>query len=91
MFIVVFILCLHKYFEKQNLGIHPQQISDSFGRAAVRGVEVLKEMSKPVQLTDGEQMIKIASTSLNSKVFYMLLSDIPVRFFLVVSNVVVYL
>lgn len=51
-----------------NKGLHPQQISESFGRAAVRGCEILKEMSQPVKLNDREQMIKIASTSLNSKV-----------------------
>jgi len=49
-------------------GIHPTVISDSFLLAAKKADEVLKTMSVPVNLTDREQLIKAASTSLNSKV-----------------------
>jgi len=49
-------------------GIHPTVISDSFLLAAKKSEEILKEMSVPVDLGDREQLIKAASTSLNSKV-----------------------
>uniref|UniRef100_A0A0K8TST0 T-complex protein 1 subunit delta n=1 Tax=Tabanus bromius TaxID=304241 RepID=A0A0K8TST0_TABBR len=49
-------------------GIHPTQISDSFQRCALKAVEILTEMSQPVELNDKEALIKSASTSLNSKV-----------------------
>merc|ERR1719247_3614963 len=49
-------------------GIHPTVISDSFLLAAKKSEEILKEMSVPVDLSDREQLIKAASTSLNSKV-----------------------
>lgn len=51
-----------------HLGIHPTAISDSFQIAATKAVQILTEMSTPVELTDRESLIKIASTSLNSKV-----------------------
>jgi T-complex protein 1 subunit delta len=43
-------------------------ISESFQRAAVKAGEILEAMSKPVDLNDEQLLIKIASTSLNSKV-----------------------
>ncbi|XP_044732525.1 T-complex protein 1 subunit delta [Chrysoperla carnea] len=49
-------------------GIHPTAISDAFQRASTKAVEILTEMSKPIELTDRENLIKSASTSLNSKV-----------------------
>jgi T-complex protein 1 subunit delta len=49
-------------------GIHPTTISESFQRAAEKCVDVLEKMSQPVDLADEELLIKIASTSLNSKV-----------------------
>jgi chaperonin GroEL (HSP60 family) len=51
-------------------GIHPTAISGSFQQAANKSVEILTEMSTPVELTDRESLIKSASTSLNSKVNY---------------------
>ncbi|XP_018329979.1 T-complex protein 1 subunit delta [Agrilus planipennis] len=49
-------------------GIHPTAISDAFQRAAARAVEVLNGIATPVQLDNREQLVKTASTSLNSKV-----------------------
>lgn len=51
-----------------NRGLHPTAISDSFQRAARLAVEILTKMSKPIDLNDHETLVKIASTSLNSKV-----------------------
>ena len=49
-------------------GIHPTVISESFLIAARKSEEILKAMSVPVDLADRDQLIKAASTSLNSKV-----------------------
>lgn len=49
-------------------GIHPTAISDAFQRCSAKAVEILTAMSKPVELSDRESLIKSASTSLNSKV-----------------------
>lgn len=49
-------------------GIHPTIISDGFQKAALKSIEILTDMSVPIQLTDKENLIKSASTSLNSKV-----------------------
>jgi len=49
-------------------GIHPTTISESFQKAAVKAVEFLHEMSTPIELTDRELLLKIATTSLSSKV-----------------------
>ncbi|XP_014255955.1 T-complex protein 1 subunit delta [Cimex lectularius] len=51
-----------------NKGIHPTIISDAFREAALKSVEIIKKMSIPIELSDRESLIKIASTSLNSKV-----------------------
>lgn len=48
--------------------IHPTVISESFGAAARKSVEILESISTPLELSDREQLIKCASTSLNSKV-----------------------
>jgi T-complex protein 1 subunit delta len=49
-------------------GIHPTVISESFLMAAKKSEEILQAMSVPVDLADREQLIRAASTSLNSKV-----------------------
>lgn len=49
-------------------GIHPSAISDAFQKAATKSVEILTEMSRPVELNDRESLVQSASTSLNSKV-----------------------
>lgn len=51
-----------------NMGIHPTAISEAFQRCARKAVEILTAMSRPIQLDDRETLIKLASTSLNSKV-----------------------
>jgi len=50
-------------------GIHPTLISDAFQKAASKGVTILMNMSIPVDLTNKESLIKVAATSLNSKVY----------------------
>lgn len=49
-------------------GVHPTTISEALHKASEKAVEVIKSMAIPVELTDQDQLIKIASTSLNSKV-----------------------
>lgn len=49
-------------------GIHPTSISDAFQKAASKAVSILAHMSIPVDLTDKESLVKVAATSLNSKV-----------------------
>jgi len=49
-------------------GIHPTSISDAFQKAASKAVSILTHMSIPVDLTDKESLVKVAATSLNSKV-----------------------
>uniref|UniRef100_A0A8C6SPQ7 T-complex protein 1 subunit delta n=1 Tax=Neogobius melanostomus TaxID=47308 RepID=A0A8C6SPQ7_9GOBI len=49
-------------------GIHPTTISESFQKAADKGVEVLTAMSRPVELSDRETLLNSATTSLCSKV-----------------------
>ncbi|ERE86655.1 T-complex protein 1 subunit delta [Cricetulus griseus] len=49
-------------------GIHPTIISESFQKALERGLEILTDMSRPVQLSDRETLLNSATTSLNSKV-----------------------
>lgn len=49
-------------------GIHPTAISDAFQRCSTKAVEILTAMSKPVELSDRESLVKSASTALNSKV-----------------------
>lgn len=51
-------------------GIHPTAISESFQRAAVKCCELLRDMSKPVELSDRDSLLKSATTSLNSKVIF---------------------
>ncbi|KAK9484938.1 chaperonin Cpn60/TCP-1 family [Lipomyces starkeyi] len=49
-------------------GIHPTIIAESFQRAAGRSVEILRDMSIPVELSDRTSLIRAASTSLSSKI-----------------------
>jgi len=49
-------------------GIHPQTITESFLQAAEKAEEILKDISMPVDLSNREQLLQCASTSLNSKV-----------------------
>eukprot|EP00658_Telonema_sp_P-2_P016792 TRINITY_DN164_c0_g1_i2.p1 TRINITY_DN164_c0_g1~~TRINITY_DN164_c0_g1_i2.p1 ORF type:complete len:344 (-),score=129.96 TRINITY_DN164_c0_g1_i2:81-968(-) len=48
--------------------LHPTVISRSFRMAADKCVEVLDSMAKPIAEDDYDMMVKICSTSLNSKV-----------------------
>lgn len=50
------------------IGIHPMNISDAFGVACEKGVEILQNIAIPVELNDRESLLKSASTSLSSKV-----------------------
>jgi T-complex protein 1 subunit delta len=59
-------------------GIHPTIISDAFQRAAAKAVEILAGMSRPIELTDKESLIKSASTALNSKVQISSVMDINI-------------
>ncbi|KAK9325304.1 chaperonin Cpn60/TCP-1 family [Lipomyces orientalis] len=49
-------------------GIHPTIIAESFQRAAARAVEILRDMSIPVELSDRTSLMRAASTSLSSKI-----------------------
>ncbi|GME67134.1 unnamed protein product [[Candida] boidinii] len=51
-----------------NKGIHPTVISESFQKASIRSVEILKDMSHKISLSDRDQLIRAASTSLSSKI-----------------------
>ena len=49
-------------------GIHPQTITEAFLMASDKAEEVLKEISIPVELSNRDQLLQSANTSLNSKV-----------------------
>ncbi|KAM9187701.1 T-complex protein 1 subunit delta isoform 4-T4 [Dugong dugon] len=49
-------------------GIHPTIISESFQKALEKGIAVLTDVSRPVELSDRETLLNSATTSLNSKV-----------------------
>merc|ERR1719408_47117 len=49
-------------------GIHPQTITEAFLEAAEKAEEILESVAVPVDLTNRDQLIQSASTSLNSKV-----------------------
>jgi len=49
-------------------GIHPQTITEAFLQAAEKAEEILDSVAVPVDLSNREQLIQAASTSLNSKV-----------------------
>jgi T-complex protein 1 subunit delta len=67
----VTVLCgalLKKSLELLEKGVHPTVISDAFGRAAEKAVEVLTDSAIPVSIEDREQLIQAATTSLSSKI-----------------------
>lgn len=49
-------------------GIHPTKISEAFGIASNKAVEVLAMMGKPVNLADRSELISCVTTALSSKV-----------------------
>merc|ERR1712151_100978 len=49
-------------------GIHPQTITEAFLQAAEKAEEILTEVATPVDLSNREQLLQSANTSLNSKV-----------------------
>ncbi|GAA5990110.1 hypothetical protein JCM5350_001104 [Sporobolomyces pararoseus] len=49
-------------------GIHPTIIAESFTKAAAKIVEYLEEMSTPVDLSDRDNLLRAATTSLSSKI-----------------------
>jgi len=49
-------------------GLHPTNIAESFLKACKKSIEILNQMSVPIDLSDRESLIKSANTSLNSKV-----------------------
>merc|ERR1719262_2047758 len=49
-------------------GIHPQTITEAFLQAAEQAEKILQEVAVPVDLSNRDQLIQGASTSLNSKV-----------------------
>ncbi|KAM7540972.1 hypothetical protein Aperf_G00000041303 [Anoplocephala perfoliata] len=73
-----------------NKGLHPTVISEAFQVAAKKACEVITEMAQPIDLNDKEMLLKIASTSLNSKVvsqYSSILSPIAVDSVLAVTDV----
>uniref|UniRef100_A0A0N4U377 T-complex protein 1 subunit delta n=1 Tax=Dracunculus medinensis TaxID=318479 RepID=A0A0N4U377_DRAME len=72
-----------------NKGIHPTVISESFQRAALESERILEAMATPVDLNDNDQLVKIATTSLNSKVvsqYSWLLAPMAVKAVKMVSS-----
>lgn len=49
--------------------MHPTIIAQSFQKASAKAVEILRNMSVPVDLNDRDTLLKSAHTSLNSKVW----------------------
>jgi len=54
-------------------GIHPTVISESFQRAAAETEKILEGMASPVDLKNDEELVRLATTSLNSKVGSLLM------------------
>lgn len=72
-----------------NKGIHPTIIAESFQKAAKRSVEILLEMSHRISLSDKEDLVRAASTSLSSKIvsqFSSFLAPLAVDSVLKVAN-----
>ena len=72
-----------------NKGLHPTIISEAFQVAATRACEVISAMSQSIDLADKDMLLKIASTSLNSKVvsqYSGILSPIAVDSVLAVTD-----
>merc|ERR1712151_1162036 len=51
-----------------NKGIHPQTITEAFLQAAEKADEILTDVAMPVDLSNRDQLLQAATTSLNSKV-----------------------
>lgn len=51
-----------------NRNIHPQAIADAFLKASEKSMEIIKNMSNPIDLSDEKSLIEAATTALNSKV-----------------------
>lgn len=49
-------------------GINATSIAEAFQKAAAKATEILEKVAQPVELTDREQLLKSATTALNSKV-----------------------
>ena len=49
-------------------GIHPTIVAESFLKASAKAVEYLTDISTPVDLNDRDNLLRAATTSLNSKV-----------------------
>lgn len=72
-----------------NKGLHPTVISGAFQVAAKKACEVITAMAQPIDINDREMLLKIASTSLNSKVvsqYSSILSPIAVDSVLAVTD-----
>jgi T-complex protein 1 subunit delta len=48
--------------------IHPTLISDAFHKASAAAVDILSNMADTIFINDESSLIKVAATSLNSKV-----------------------
>jgi len=59
---------LHAAEQLLSRGLHPSVISKSWQQSAAESVKILKQIAIPVDLSDKKNLIKAASTSLNSKV-----------------------
>ncbi|KAL4440992.1 hypothetical protein ABPG77_010423 [Micractinium sp. CCAP 211/92] len=67
----VTVLCgalLRKSLELLEKGVHPTVISDAFGRAAEKAVEILTDSAIPVSIEDRQALLRAANTSLSSKI-----------------------
>ena len=51
-----------------NIGINPSVVARVFHNASAKAMEILKESSIPIDLSNRESLLKAANTSLNSKV-----------------------
>merc|ERR1719265_1683591 len=59
---------LEKAQQLLDQGVHPSILAGAWQKAANKSVEFLEEMGEPVDLSQRENLIKAATTSLNSKV-----------------------
>mmetsp|Transcript_4477 Transcript_4477/g.13581 ORF Transcript_4477/g.13581 Transcript_4477/m.13581 type:complete len:541 (-) Transcript_4477:116-1738(-) len=67
----VVVLCgalLEASLELLEMGIHPTTISENFQVALDHGLKAMESMATPVDLENRDELIRAASTSLNSKV-----------------------
>jgi T-complex protein 1 subunit delta len=59
---------LHASEALLDKGIHPTTIAEAFLHAAAKAEEILEKMSIPIDLTNRDELVRIATTSLSSKV-----------------------